>query len=52
MFQFVSSPVTNAERNWKERIAQRLAFTMGHVRHGAERVSGRTSRRVRRPKTA
>jgi hypothetical protein len=38
-YQFVSSPVTNASRTWKERLAQRLSFTMRHVRHGAGRVA-------------
>ena len=38
-YQFVSSPMTNAIRGWKERMAQQLAFTMCHVRHGAERVA-------------
>jgi hypothetical protein len=37
--QFVSSPVTNAGRGWKERLAGRLSFSMRHVRHGAERVA-------------
>ncbi len=39
VYQFVSSPVTNAVRDWKERIARQLSFRMGHVRHGAERVA-------------
>ena len=38
-YQFVSSPVTNAGRDWKEHLADRLSFTMGHVRHGAERLA-------------
>jgi alkaline phosphatase D len=39
MYQFVSSPVTNAIRAWQERIARRLSFSMRHMRHGAERVA-------------
>jgi hypothetical protein len=38
VYQFVSSPVTNAIRGWKERVARRLSFSMHHVRHGAKRV--------------
>jgi alkaline phosphatase D len=38
LHQFVSSPVTNAGRGWKERLAGWLSFSMRHVRHGAERV--------------
>jgi alkaline phosphatase D len=38
LYQFVSSPVTNAGRGWKERVAGWLSFSMRHVRHGAERV--------------
>jgi alkaline phosphatase D len=38
-YQFVSSPVTNALHGWKERIAKRLAFSMRHVRHSAERIA-------------
>jgi alkaline phosphatase D len=38
-YQFVSSPVTNAGRGWKQRLAGRLSFSMRHVRHGAERVA-------------
>jgi phosphodiesterase/alkaline phosphatase D-like protein len=38
-YQFVSSPVTNALQGWRERLAKRLAFSMSHVRHGAERLA-------------
>jgi alkaline phosphatase D len=38
-YQFVSSPVTNAERDWKELIARQLSFTMRRVRHGPDRVA-------------
>src|SRR5690606_9908122 len=37
--QFVSCPVTNALRTWRVRIAQRLSFTMPHIRHCAARVT-------------
>jgi alkaline phosphatase D len=39
VYQFVSSPVTNTGRGWKGGIARRLAFSMRHVRHGAERLA-------------
>ncbi len=39
IYQFVSSPVTNALHGWKERLARRLSFSMRHVRHGAERIA-------------
>jgi alkaline phosphatase D len=38
LYQFVSSPATNAIRGCKERLARQLSFSMRHVRHGAERV--------------
>lgn len=38
-YQFVSSPLTNAERNWKATAARRFAFRMRGVRHGAGRVA-------------
>ncbi len=47
IYQLVSSPVTNAVRDWKEHIAQRLAFSMRHVRHGSERVAIRRIAGVR-----
>ena len=37
-FQFVSSALTNAERNWKAVAARRVAFRMRRVRHGAGRM--------------
>ncbi|MDQ3806158.1 MAG: alkaline phosphatase family protein, partial [Acidobacteriota bacterium] len=37
-YQFVSSPVTNAERDWKQSLARRLSFSMRRARHGAEQV--------------
>jgi Magnesium chelatase, subunit ChlI len=39
VYPCVSSPVTNTGRGWKGRIARRLAFSMRHVRHGAERLA-------------
>jgi phosphodiesterase/alkaline phosphatase D-like protein len=38
LYQFVSSPMTNTSRGWRERLARHLAFSMRHVRYGAERV--------------
>jgi alkaline phosphatase D len=38
-YEFVSSPVTNARRNWKELLARRLSFSMRRVRHGAAKVA-------------
>jgi phosphodiesterase/alkaline phosphatase D-like protein len=38
LYQFVSSPMTNTNRGWKERLARHLAFSMRHVRHGADRA--------------
>jgi phosphodiesterase/alkaline phosphatase D-like protein len=37
-YQFVSSPVTNASREWLEWLARPLAFAMHRVRYGPERV--------------
>ncbi len=37
--QFVSSPLTNADRNWKATAARRVAFRMRGVRHGAGRIA-------------
>lgn len=37
-YQFVSSPFTHVDGNWKAAIARRLAFTMRSVRHGAGRL--------------
>lgn len=38
-YQFVSSPVTNVDMNWKGVVARRLSFSMRRVRHGDERVA-------------
>jgi len=37
-YQFVSSPFTHVDGNWKAAVARRLAFTMRAVRHGAGRL--------------
>lgn len=39
MCQFVSSPFTHLDRDWKARAARRIAFSMRGVRHGASRVA-------------
>jgi alkaline phosphatase D len=38
-YQFVSSPVTHVDNNWKGIIARRLSFSMRGVLHGAERLA-------------
>jgi alkaline phosphatase D len=37
-YQFVSSPFTHLDGNWKAAIARRLAFIMRAVRHGVGRL--------------
>jgi alkaline phosphatase D len=37
-YQFVSSPVTNAERNWRQKIAHQLAFSMSGIQYGNQQI--------------
>ncbi|HEV3469114.1 MAG TPA: alkaline phosphatase D family protein [Pyrinomonadaceae bacterium] len=37
-YQFVSSPVTNAGRDWKQLLAKRLSFSLRRARHGRGHV--------------
>ncbi|MDQ4122361.1 MAG: alkaline phosphatase D family protein [Acidobacteriota bacterium] len=38
-YQFVSSAVTNAQRNWKQKLAHRIALSMSAIRHGSQQIN-------------